>query len=592
MNKLILLTFSTALAVSACTSTEPSSDKSHPSDTKVEQRQISLDELAGKPQHPAPVTIPVDQVQYIHAEKQDSYLARERKMQSAEMAMMDSSTTMYYSAPLPAPTIYESREKYADSIISAIQQVATNPVSTFSVDVDNASYTVVRRFLQQGRLPEAGAVRVEELINYFDYQYRAPDDNGKHPFSIHTEVAKTPWNDKTHLMRVALKGKEFTAASLEPMNLVFLLDVSGSMNQPNKLPLLKRSFNLLVAQLRPQDHVSIVVYAGASGVVLEPTSGDKKLEITQALNNLQAGGSTHGSAGINLAYQKAQQYFNPKGINRVILATDGDFNVGTTSLQQLKLLIEQKRQSNVFLSILGFGAGNYNDELMEELSNAGNGVAYYIDSFKEARKVFREGLTGTLKTIAKDVKVQVEFNPSQVKEYRLVGYDNRALNNEDFNNDKVDAGDIGAGHTVTAFYEIVLADSDFAFVDDLRYQSKPKETLIKSLELAFVKLRYKQPDSDTSTLLQQAIGIGEIEPFESASKDFRFAASVAGFAEVLRKNTYVDWNLAELYQVAQSAKGEDTWGYQHDFLQLVLNAQAIRTPSPKGATGNVKQVNE
>ncbi len=277
----------------------------------------------------------------------------------------------------------------------------------------------------------------------------------------------------------------------------------------------------------------------------------------------------------------AQRNYNPNGINRVILATDGDFNVGTTSVTDLKKLIEQKRESNVFLSILGFGSGNYNDHLMEELSNAGNGVAYYIDSFKEARKVFKQGITGTLKTIAKDVKIQVEFNPQQVKEYRLVGYDNRALKNEDFNNDKVDAGDIGAGHTVTAFYEVVLAESEYGFVDDLRYQqnetaSNQVRELTRGNELAFVKLRYKKPDQDASILLNQPIQKSAIKPFNLASKDFQFAASVAGFAEVLRNSQYVDWKLSDIYQVAQSAKGEDTWGYQHDLLQLVLNAEAIQ----------------
>jgi Ca-activated chloride channel family protein len=476
-----------------------------------------------------------------------------------------------------------NHEKYADTTdkLNPVYQTRQTPVSTFSIDVDTASYTNVRRMLNQGHWPQPGAVRVEEMINYFNYDYAAPQ-SAEQPFAVHAEVAPSPWNPSTHLMRIALKGYQVNKDNLPPMNLVFLIDVSGSMFNANKLPLLKQAFSLLTRQLRSQDHVSIVVYAGASGLVLKPTSGDKQDEILAALEQLQAGGSTNGGAGIKLAYATAKSHFKKAGINRVILATDGDFNVGTTNQAQLLTLIEQQKQSRVFLSILGFGQGNYNDHLMETLSNKGNGNAYYIDSFKEARKVFSDGLTATMQTIAKDVKLQVEFNPNKVTEYRLIGYDNRKLNREDFNNDKVDAGDIGAGHTVTAFYEVVLKGSDYHFSDPLRYQKTTEKTsasqpLSQSGELAFVKLRYKKPDEDRSQLITLAIAdTHKVDRFEQASSDFKFAAAVTGFAETLRDSQYINWSLAQIAQTAQANLQKDTWGYRHEFVQLTQNALAIK----------------
>ncbi len=500
---------------------------------------------------------------------------------SSSMVKMKQSLTYGPGAPLLHILPYREQpnsENYAQAKINPVYSTDLNPVSTFSVDVDTASYANVRRLLNQGQWPNKGAVRVEEMINYFNYNYPAPKTTDQ-PFAVHTEVATSPWNPGTKLMRIALKGYQTSKENLPPMNLVFLFDVSGSMNNANKLPLLKQAFSLLTKQLRPEDHVSMVVYAGASGLVLKPTKGDQQNDILAALDKLAAGGSTNGGAGIELAYKTAEQHFTKGGINRVILATDGDFNVGTTSMDKLKTLVEKKKQSGVFLSILGFGQGNYNDHLMEELSNIGNGTAYYVDSFKEARKVFSDGLTGTLLNIAKDVKIQVEFNPAYVSEYRLIGYDNRQLKREDFNNDKVDAGDIGAGHTVTAFYEIVMTGSDYHFSDPLRYKdnkANDRKAPAKNDELAFVKLRYKKPDEDKSQLIRLPILASNAHSdFAKASESFKFATAVAAFGEKLRGSQYVDWSIEQIKQTASANMGKDTWGYRHEFVQLTLNAQAI-----------------
>lgn len=469
----------------------------------------------------------------------------------------------------------ENEENYAPKVINPVKIVAEEPVSTFSIDADTASYSNARRYLASGALPPAESIRVEEMINYFDYHYPVPSQ-AETPFNVHTEIAPTPWNPNTQLLRIGLQGYQVGMEALPPLNLVFLLDVSGSMDQPNKLPLLKRTFNLLVKQLRPQDHVAIVVYAGASGVVLEPTPGNKKAEIVSALNRLSAGGSTHGSAGLQLAYETAALHFQEKGINRVILGTDGDFNVGVTHQDDLTDLIERKRDSGVFLSILGLGTGNYNDYLMEDLSNIGNGNAYYIDSYQEARKVFAEDLTGTLFTIAKDVKVQIEFNPAQVAEYRLVGYENRLLNREDFNNDRVDAGEVGAGHSVTALYEIVPTGSEFRFSDPLRYGDKDSTPEPSGNELAFVKVRYKLPDEDQSHLMTHAVTTDQAaNDMESASEAMRLAVAVAGFGERLRRNPLVDWPLENIQSLAQTTVNNDPFGYRHELVQLIQNANAI-----------------
>jgi Ca-activated chloride channel family protein len=492
-------------------------------------------------------------------------------------------TTKHRSAPQPEPFYGEEQntENYTEGKINPVYTTGKDPVSTFSIDVDTASYSNVRHLLNQGIWPDKGAIRVEEMINYFSYNYAQPKSVDQ-PFAIHTEVAASPWNQGTHLMRIALKGYQVPKDNLPPMNLVFLIDVSSSMSNADKLPLLKQAFTLLTKQLRAQDHVSMVVYAGASGLVLEPTTGDKQNEILTALDRLSAGGSTNGGAGIELAYKTASSHFNKDGINRVILATDGDFNVGTTSSARLNKMIEKQKDSGVFLSVLGFGQGNYNDHLMEELSNIGNGTAYYIDSFKEARKVFADGLTGTLQTIAKDVKIQVEFNPAYVSEYRLIGYDNRQLKTEDFNNDKVDAGDIGSGHTVTAFYELVMVGSNYHFNDPLRYETQGDTSKsskgAKNDEMAYVKLRYKKPDQKQSKLIQLPILTSQlVKDFAGASNEFKFATAVAAFGEKLRGSQYIDWSIEQIKQTALANIGKDTWGYRHEFVQLTDNAKVIET---------------
>ena len=417
--------------------------------------------------------------------------------------------------------------------------VKTDPRSTFSIDVDTASYSLVRRFLtQNGRLPPKGAVRIEEMINYFSYQYPQPND-GK-PFSVTTEVNQAPWAKDHRLVRIGIKAKEVTAATRPPVNLVFLLDVSGSMNAANKLPLLKRAFRMLVEQLDHRDRVSIVVYAGASGLVLPPTAGDQQGEILAALDRLEAGGSTNAGDGIELAYAMAEKNFEKGGVNRVLLATDGDFNVGVTNQSDLVDLVQNKAKSGVFLSVLGFGMGNYKDSTLEKLADKGNGNYAYVDSASEARKVLGEQAAGTLITVAKDVKIQVEMNPAVVQSFRLIGYENRVLAHQDFNDDTKDAGDIGAGHTVTALYEIVPvgAKPPQGGVDDLKYQAPGQPSAAAaSGELLTLKLRYKQPDGNTSQLLEFPVRDGGQEP-SRASTDFRFASAVAGFGMLLRDSPH------------------------------------------------------
>ncbi|EAR07614.1 vWA domain-containing protein [Reinekea blandensis] len=494
--------------------------------------------------------------------------ASKSRVEVQESYVLPSSTPII---PMPNPPVSENRENYPKTPISPIRQVATDPVSTFSTDVDTASYTNARRFLNQGMRPPADSIRVEEFINYFDYALPAPDTTNT-PIQISTERTQTPWNPQTELVRVSLQSYRSDFKTLPPLNLVFLLDVSGSMNSPDKLPLMQRSFNLLVSQLRPQDRVAIAVYAGQSGVVLEPTSGDQKAQINQAINQLRAGGGTHGSAGIHLAYDLAQANYLPDGINRIFIGTDGDFNVGTTSLTELKALIERKREAGVFLSVLGFGTGNYNDALMEELSNHGNGTAYYLDSYQEARKLFATQLAATLQTVAKDVKIQIEFNPAQVAEYRLIGYDNRLLAREDFNNDAIDAGEMGSGHAVTALYEIVRRDSEFRFSDPLRYQDDDLSDTVGG-EIAFVKARYKLPDEAHSRLLSQAI---TDTPMQSSSQRQALAIGVAGFAEILRGSPYLrDWSINDAIDYIGPSLQEDRWGYRQELVTLMRNLQSM-----------------
>jgi len=471
------------------------------------------------------------------------------------------------------------RENYAHFDDNPVLRVAEKPVSTFSIDVDTGSYTNTRRILHEGRLPAKDVVRVEEFINYFNYDYPVSESKSV-PFNVVTEVGPTPWNAKTHLLHIGIKGYQVPQTSLPPSNLVFLVDVSGSMQSANKLPLLKKSLKLLTQKLRPQDKISLVVYAGASGVVLEPTAGSDKAKVLTALESLTAGGSTNGAAGIRLAYLKAQQAFINGGINRVILATDGDFNVGTVNFDALKNLVEEKRKTGIYLTTLGFGSGNYNDKLMEQLADVGNGNYAYIDTLMEAQKVLVHEMGSTLNTIAKDVKIQIEFNPTVVSEYRLIGYENRALRREDFNNDKVDAGEIGAGHTVTAIYEIALTGKGGQLTDPLRYQSsgqRDAENMKQSNELAFLRLRYKNPDSDSSILMETPVLRSQMTAqLNKTSHRFQFAASVAGFGQLLRGGRFTQqYSYNDVVSMAVHAKGIDRHGYRSEFVRLVELANTL-----------------
>jgi len=468
------------------------------------------------------------------------------------------------------------RENYAHVKTNPIKLVSEHPVSTFSIDVDTGAYANVRRFLNQGRIPPKDAVRIEEMINYFSYHYPAPK-NIKQPFRVTTELAPTPWNPKTRLLHIGIQGYKLQRNELPPANLVFLLDVSGSMQSPNKLGLLKSALKLLAGQMGRKDRISIVVYAGASGAVLEPTSGNLHARITAALDALQAGGSTNGAAGIRLAYSLAEQAFIRNGINRVILATDGDFNVGTVNFDALKDLIEQKRKSGISLTTLGFGTGNYNDRLMEQLADAGNGNYAYIDTINEARKVLVDEMSSTLNTIAKDVKIQIEFNPDMVSEYRLIGYENRMLKREDFNNDKIDAGEIGAGHTVTALYEITLAGRQ-GRIDPLRYGGGQSEKAERhGNEIAFLRLRYKNPDSDHSKLVEIPLSQNMLQRrLANTSESFRFAAAVAAFGDLLRGGKYSEqFTYHDVLQLARSSRGKDIFGYRGGFLNMVRTAEVL-----------------
>ena len=437
-------------------------------------------------------------------------------------------------------------------------------------------------------MPTHDAVRVEEMINYFPYQYPVPDSKNT-PFSVTTEMAPSPWATNRHLLRIGIKGYEVPRHELKASNLVFLIDVSGSMRSQNKLGLLKKSLIMLTRQLGARDHVSMVVYAGASGVVLEPSSGNEKATIISALERLQAGGSTNGGAGIRLAYRMAEQSFIKGGINRILLATDGDFNVGTTNFESLKSLVEEKRRSGVTLTTLGFGRGNYNDHLAEQLADHGNGANYYIDSLQEAQKVLVDQMTSTMQTIAGDTKIQIEFNPAAVSEYRLIGYENRAMKREDFNNDKVDAGDIGAGHTVTALYEVTLATRK-GLIDPLRYSghSDKNAQIVSSdaRELAFLRLRYKKPGNTKSTLIEHPLYVSDVKSsLSNTSTDFRFAASVAGFGQLLKGGTYTgSFTYTDVLNLARNNRGPDPFGYRSEFVQLVNLASSL---NPNGI--NAKQ---
>jgi Ca-activated chloride channel family protein len=492
---------------------------------------------------------------------------------ATRMAMMPSPILQ----PMPGDI---NRENYTHRDSNPVQLVSEQPVSTFSIDVDTGSYTNVRRMLNEGRLPPADAVRAEEFINYFDYGYTPPADR-EQPFSVTTELAPAPWNAKRQLLLVGIQGYRVPKAQIPASNLVFLIDTSGSMDEPNKLPLLKASLKQLVRELRPQDHVAIVTYAGAAGVALASTTGDRHAAIDTAIDQLGAGGSTNGGAGIELAYAQAEQGFIKGGVNRVILATDGDFNVGTVNQESLKTLIEDHRKSGVALTTLGFGEDNYNDAMAVMLADAGNGSHHYIDSLAEGHRVLVDEMSATLLTIAKDVKIQLEFNPAKVQEYRLIGYEKRMLKREDFNNDKVDAGDIGAGANVTAIYEITPKGSAGARIDPLRY-GEAKAAQARGNELGFLRLRYKLPGQSSSRLIEQTIAADAVA---QPSERLRYAAAVAAFADALGGGTYLDgYSYARIAKLANDACGTDADGYRAGFVQLVHLADGLATHDQAAAT--------
>ncbi len=527
------------------------------------------------PMHPSPAEMVHAPSPPAPAAPQSVYGALARQAPAATLmarrALPDQSMPV---PPLASITPAEDRETYQTLSDNPIVQAAESPVSTFSIDVDTGSYSNVRRYLTSGSLPPVDAVRVEEMINYFRYDDPAPRDG--QPFAVRTELAPAPWNGKHLLLRIGINGRDVPTTALPAANLVFLVDVSGSMDAPDKLPLLQSSLKLLTRQLRAQDRITLVTYAGNTAVVLPTTSGNQQARIVEAIDSLQSGGGTAGASGIELAYKAAQQSYLRGGINRILLATDGDFNVGVTDFDTLKGMVAEKRRSGVALSTLGFGTGNYNDTLMEQLADAGDGAYAYIDSPLEARKVLTHELGATLETIARDVKIQVEFNPATVQEYRLIGYENRALRREDFNNDQVDAGDIGAGHSVTALYEITPVNST-ASVDPLRYAA----SLLRPAgnadnELAHLKLRYKLPSAHRSSLLDTVIRRDQQVALNVSSEAFRFSAAVAGFGQRLRGGSQLHgWDFPQVRALAAGSIGKDRYGYRADFLRMVQQAEAL-----------------
>ena len=550
-----------AIALSACRSTAPG-------------------DQAAAPPPPAPPPPAGAAAEHDAAERAqlDSIVVTGTRLRAeeAKAARMAYAPAPAAYAVAPQPPYYTqpaNTEKYAERDDNPVQRAVEQPVSTFSIDVDTGSYSNVRRMIRQGVRPPADAVRAEEFINYFDYGHPGPASLAT-PFRATVEVAPAPWNAKRQLLMVGIKGFDVPKAQLPPANLVFLLDTSGSMNSPDKLPLLKQAFSELTGQLRAQDRVSIVVYAGSAGLVLPPTPGDRKDEILAALERLEAGGSTNGGDGIRLAYAMAKRAFVKDGVNRVILATDGDFNVGTVDGGSLETMVADQRKSGIALTTLGFGAGNYNDHLAERLADAGDGNHAYIDTLQEARKVLVEELSSTLLTIAQDVKIQVEFNPALVAEYRLVGYENRMLAREDFANDKVDAGDIGAGHEVTALYEIALVGSGAERLPPLRYGGKSAGGDATSGELAHLRLRYKRPGETASRLIETPVLRSAIRP--QPSDAMRFAATVAAWADALRGGTHLDgWDWSSIASGAHATQGRDPWKLRAEFAELVEASRGL-----------------
>ncbi len=581
-------------AVSSTFALEPSVNNTAASKPKLRQEKISHPQILAKKkavERPRKIES-VDEL--IEHETKDTGIAANEELRiESDSKLIGSSITGQHSDTIADLSVSHMPETQAIVIDQRSQQqrkdhsdftpikdnsvklVSSEPVSTFSIDVDTASYSFVRKQLKNGYLPTKDAVRAEELINYFDYNYPLPESRHQ-PFQPTITLLPSPWNEQKKLLHIGIKGYELEQGNAPDSNLVFLLDVSGSMGNSNKLPLVKQSIKLLLDTLKPTDSISIVVYAGAAGVVLEPTRVQDKSTIISALNRLSAGGSTAGGAGIELAYQLAEQNFSKQAINRVILATDGDFNIGMTSNEDLKTYIERKRNNGIFLSVLGFGTNNYQDDLMQTLAQNGNGVAAYIDSLSEAKKVLVDEATSMLFPIAKDVKIQIEFNPEKVSEYRLIGYETRALNREDFNNDKVDAGDIGAGHTVTAIYEITPHGASQRSIDEPRYSANKKQVeqvFDNASEYGFLKIRYKLPDQSNSRLLTQAIV--DTQNSETGNGEIRFSIAVAGFAQLLRGGMYLSnqYNYDNVIQQAQRHKGHDEFGHRSEFIQLVRMAK-------------------
>ena len=541
-------------ALAACSHNNSASNRVEETDTSSKLTQDVM-------------TPAVEVAEHVHNQPAPQMLSKQSMAGTAVMAR-----SMMPQQPVFIPQ-NDSRERYADIDSHAIKRTSEQPVSTFSLDVDTGSYAVVRRHIQHGQLPPADAVRIEELVNYFNYSY--PEAQGKdHPFAFETELSDTAWNTHRQVLRVSLAAWKQPIDNLPPSNLVFLVDVSGSMQAANKLPLLKASLKMLVQQMRPQDRVSLVTYAGQSAVILEPTSGEQKRKIVTAIDSLGAGGGTHGAAGLKDAYRLASEHKIEGGINRVLLATDGDFNVGLSDTQSLVDYIGKQSKDGITLTTLGFGQGNYNDHLMEQLADKGDGNHAYIDTLMEAKKVLMEQVGATLYTVAKDAKIQVEFNPSKVSEYRLLGYENRLLREQDFSNDKIDAGDIGAGHTVTALYEIALVGSEGEQLGKRRYSEALPPESEHSDELAWVKLRYKPRGSESSMLLEHKIKASD---HSSASADLKFSSAVAAWGEWLRQpESTTDVSIKDIVALAESGKGADPQGYRAEFIQLAKLSAALK----------------
>ena len=540
--KHFLLNITTVLTVAALTACQPASPsyESGMQKNSAAKKDLALDGAADKP---IPAEAP---------------------------AAVAYSPAAVYDVQETAPHVTNT-ERYQKQPENPVKAVAQEPVSTFSIDVDTGSYANVRRFLNNGRLPPKDAVRIEEIVNYFPYSYPLPKDG--RPFAVHTQTVDSPWQSEAKLIKIGIQAQDAAKKDLPPANLVFLVDVSGSMTDPDKLPLVKKTLRILTEQLRPQDKVTLITYASGEQLVLPPTSGKDKDTILRAVNALEAGGATSGERALRMAYEQAEKAYVKNGINRIILATDGDFNVGVADTETLKSLVAEKRKSGISLSTLGYGTGNYNEAMMEQIADAGDGNYSYIDSEKEAKKVLRHQLTSTLATVAQDVKIQVEFNPAAVKEYRLVGYTNRTLRNEDFNNDKVDAGDIGSGHSVTAIYEIIPQGKQ-GWLNESRYQKAPAASGGKN-EYAFVKVRYKLPGQSTSKLIEQAVPAVSI-PLAQADEDTRLALAAASYAQALRGGAYngkLDWDAIE--QMAKQAKGKDPFGLHEEFVELVKIAKSL-----------------